>query len=52
MLQGKLKGRFVANNEGQLVACLGMWLGVPRSTNIKDKGRTSEVGYSPIPTSE
>ena len=52
MLQWKLEGRFVANNEGQFIACLGTWMGVLRSANIKGKGRTSEVGHSPIPTSE
>jgi hypothetical protein len=52
MLQGKLKGCFVADDEGQFIACLGTWLSVLSSTDIKGRGRTSEVGHSPIPTSE
>ncbi len=52
MLQGKLEGRLVADDEGQFVTCSGTSLSVLSSANINDKGRTSEVGHSPIPASK
>jgi hypothetical protein len=52
MLQGKLEGRLVADDEGQLITYLGTSLSVLRSANINDKGRTSKVGHSPIPASK
>ena len=52
MLQGKLEGGLVADDEGQFITCLRTSLSVLSSANINDKGRTSEVGHSPIPASE
>jgi len=52
MLQGKLEGRLVADDESQFITCLGTSLNVPSLANINDKGRTSKVGHSPIPASK
>jgi hypothetical protein len=52
MLQGKLEGRLVADDEGQFITCLGKSLSVLSSANINDKDRTSEVSHSPVPASK
>ena len=52
MLEGKLEGRLVGDDEGQFITCLGTSLSVQSSANINDKGRTSEVGHSPITASQ
>jgi hypothetical protein len=52
MLQWKLEGCLVADDERQFITCLGTNLSVLSSANISDKGRTSEVGHSPIPASK
>ena len=52
MLQGKLEGCLVADDEGQFITYSETSMSVLSSANIIDNGRTSKVGHSPIPASK